>query len=350
MKRALVLLSLWLGGGVFLVAQDNHARLEAIWGILRDMEIGVGYARPTLIPFYQLDWMALAEYISIGGDHEKPFWLDQPKAWASMGTYFGRLFEADPLEFNLPAIELTVRHRAIHSNQHDYNTSFVRVVTSPFLAWNSRLFFFQALTGYEFATIVSFGEVRTSLYAHVGMIGSENTNLFLSYFDNLFPGIPSLQVVNYGLGYVMAGSGFYWMIGLGKADRFLFFIKLFMELSAFLPFAPSGEVGIDVRAELTTNPWLMFYAETRLAKTLWQTGGVSVGAIVKLGSILPSLDSIPSDQERGQSFPSDESDPSPVPSEFEPSGQPHSPTKEPQQQSQPGSENGSSRKSSRKTL
>ena len=246
--------------------------LKDVRDFLENLQVEVGYSRVTMLPLIQINWAALLEILD--DDESKstlPFFLSQDKAWASMGTYFFEFLSADPYEMNFPAINFAIRHRT------EKTISYVQIITNPFLAYNQRIFYLYGRTGVDYYDENEVGIFRWGVYAHGSMIGAEDVFLLQKFFKSHYHGSPSYDVLNYGLGYALAGSGFHVLWGLGSPKSLLFTVRPYFELNAYLPFHPSAELGIDFGLEISSLPDLVFYTHVKMMKTLWQASGVDMG-------------------------------------------------------------------------
>lgn len=267
MKKAILLV---------LVMSANFP-LNAQWTDIRNflsgLEIDVAYARVTQIPLIQINWRVITDYFDDTSPYKDlPFFYSQDKAWASMGTYFFNFLNADPNEMNFPALNLKVKYR------QDDRLSYVQAVTNPFFSQNQRIFYLYGKTGVnKIDDADSFFSSSWGAYAHVGIIGAEDTTLIEKFFTNHFYGVPESSVLHYGLGYVLAGSGFQFISSFGPKDAWRLSTRLYFELNAFLPFVPTAELGLDWELDVNVTRDLSLFLDLKLMKSLWQSAGVMVG-------------------------------------------------------------------------
>lgn len=301
MRRVMRLVIL-LGG-----VMQAQAQLADLSNFLSGLEIEAAYARVTMIPLIQLNWAALLDLIG-GEESEYPFFYPQDRAWASMGTYLPMLLLGDPNEMNLPALDIRVRYWVGGGDElrHLGTVSYVQIVTNPFLSPNQRLFFLHGKTGVDKV----FGDdspvwVSGGAYAHVTMLGAEDVGLIPKFYMNHFYGAPPKQALYYGLGYVLAGSGFHFSLYFGDREGWEIQNRFYVELSAYLPFEVSSELGWDTGVRIAVNRDLSVFVEARWIKTLWQASGLSIGVRYGFGSLAQALralessvqDSAPSTEE-----------------------------------------------------
>lgn len=316
--RGTILLAVLLGRAV-----QAHAQLGELSQFLSGLEIEAAYARMTMIPLIQLNWAALLDLLG-GEESEYPFFYSQDRAWASMGTYGPLLLLADPIEMNLPALDIRVRYRVGGRDEYRHlgTVSYVQIVTNPFLSPNQRLFFLHGKTGVDKV----FGDdspvwVSGGAYAHVTMLGAEDVSLIPKFFKNHFYGAPPQEALNHGLGYVAAGSGFQFSLIFGQRGVWEIQNRFYFELSAFLPFHLNTELGMDTIVCYSLDETLTMFLESRWIKSFWQNSGLSLGLRYGFGRVARMLGDLESSQHEDEPPAEDLTRP-PEPRPAEPNTQP----------------------------
>lgn len=258
---------------LFLLANSLHGQLTDIRNFLAGLEFDVAYSRVTQIPLIQFNLRKITDYFDDNSPFtDLPLFYSQEKAWASMGTYFFNFFNADPNEMNFPALDLMLKYRS------EKYLSYVRMVVNPFFSQNQRIFYLYGKTGVDkIDDQDDFFYSSAGAYAHAGFIGAEDVTLIERFYKNHLYGSPDPSVFHYGLGYVMAGSGFQIIGGIGMKKNWRLSTRLYFELNAFLPFVPTLEIGLDQGFEVNINRDLAVFIDVKLIKSFWQSAGASVG-------------------------------------------------------------------------